>query len=101
MSHILAAGAARMKLEAENYESRIAALEAQLARAEARVDELEKALPFVVQYRRTDAGVRWIDMAAFDTEGPAERYCQACAETTLHWEYRNTRRDLEGGKANG
>lgn len=62
-------------------------------------DEVMEALPFVVQYRRTDSGVRWVDMAAFDVEGPAERYCQACAETTLHWEYRVARRVREGGKA--
>lgn len=44
MSFILAAGAARMKLEAENYEARIADLEAENARLKAEVERLKKAI---------------------------------------------------------
>lgn len=44
MSFILAAGAARMKLEAENYEARIAALEAQLAEPKVTEEMIEAAL---------------------------------------------------------
>lgn len=45
------------------------------------------ALPFVVKYRRKDDGVLWIPMAAFDREGPAERYCASCAAESSPWEY--------------
>ncbi len=54
------------------------------------MDELlsTNCLPFVVQYRRKDGGIRWADMAAFDLLGPAERYRDTCAGDNVPWEYR-------------
>lgn len=46
------------------------------------------SLPFVVQYRRKDLSHGWIDMAAFDFAGPAQKYCQECSGDERPWEYR-------------
>lgn len=37
-------------------------------------DDTFSGLKFVIQYRRRDFGHGWKTMAAFDLEGPAEKY---------------------------
>jgi len=44
------------------------------------------ALPYGVEYRRLN-GVQWTLMAAFDHEGPAQKYCAAHVRGII-WEYR-------------
>lgn len=53
-------------------------------------------LYFFIQYRRKDDGGHWINMAAFDVRGPAEKYFkeQSCDED-WPWEYQLV--DLESG----
>ncbi len=51
-------------------------------------EKLTNALPFVVQYRRKDLSHGWIDMAAFDFAGPAEKYRDGCSGDERPWEYR-------------
>lgn len=50
-------------------------------------EALLEGLNFVVQYRRKDSGAAWTSMAAFDREGPANRYAAKCKENEP-WEYR-------------
>jgi hypothetical protein len=46
-------------------------------------------LYFLIQYRRKDDGVRWINMAAFDVRGPAEKYfAEQSRDEEWPWEYR-------------
>lgn len=49
---------------------------------------LTNSLPFVVQYRRKDDGIHWVDMAAYDQQSVAERYRDKCAGDNVPWEYR-------------
>lgn len=53
-------------------------------------------LYYLIQYRRRDDGIRWINMAAFDTSLSAERYfeMQRC-DDDWPWEYQLV--DLESG----
>ena len=52
------------------------------------MSKLTNSLPYVVQYRRKDDGIHWIDMAAYDVLSVAERYRDECAGDNVPWEYR-------------
>lgn len=80
---------------AKEAATEITRLRARLAEKDKALEPSEDDLPFVVQYRRKDDGVCWTNMAAFDTEGPAERYCRECAGEDRPWEYRVARRARE------
>lgn len=52
-------------------------------------EDVLSSLNYVVQYRRKDQTKPfdpWHTMAAFDVEGPAQRYCEQQSSDT--WEYR-------------
>lgn len=95
------------RLRAETAEASVATLTARAERAEAALREIDEALPkpalpFVVQYRRKDEGIFWVDMAAFDVPGVAERYRDKCAEGDVPWEYQIVdRRTLTKENDNG
>lgn len=61
-------------------------------------DETDKFsnLYFLIQYRRKDDGIRWINMAAFDGALAAERYFKSQdTDANCRWEYQML--DLENG----
>lgn len=45
-------------------------------------------LKALVQYRRKETGIRWVNMAAFDSMHMAEKYAIECSNSDRPWEYR-------------
>jgi len=60
----------------------------EIERLQGLVEGMTNALPFVVQYRRKDDGIKWVDMAAYDSLTIAENYRDKCSCHNMPWEYR-------------